>query len=160
MIRTLAKLHRLLLTAETLVLVLFLISLIVIAVIQIIMRNVFDGGLLWADAYTRISVLWIAMLGAMIASRHQNHIAIDILVRRLPDSWKHIIERIANAITGVICLILAWFSSDFVIQESAYADTAFANIPSWWCEIIIPFAFAVIALRYCLAVFLPANHSS
>lgn len=152
---TLAKLHQILLKAETLLLVSFLISLIVIAVIQVLMRNVFDGGLLWADAYTRISVLWIAMLGAMIASRQQNHIAIDILMRRLPEGWKNIMQRISNGLTGSICLAIAWFSADFVMQESKYADIAFADIPTWWCEIIIPFAFAVIAARYCVAVFLP-----
>ena len=152
---TLTKLHQILLKAETLLLVSFLISLIMIAVIQVIMRNVFDGGLLWADAYTRISVLWIAMLGAMIASRQQNHIAIDILIRRLPEDWKNVMQRISNALTGLICFAIAWFSTDFVMQESEYADIAFADIPTWWCELIIPFAFAVIASRYCVAVFLP-----
>lgn len=158
--KLLRKLHSLLLQAESLILVLFLISLIAIAVVQIIMRNVFDGGLLWADAYTRVSVLWIAMLGAMIASRHQNHIAIDIAIRHLPEAWKRVIERISNALTSLICFVLAWFSSDFVIQEAAYADIAFGDIPTWWCEAILPLAFTVIALRYCIAVFLPQNQSS
>ncbi len=151
------KLHRAWLKAESLLLTSLLISLIVIAVTQIAMRNFFDGGLLWADAYTRISVLWIALLGAMIGSRQHNHIAIDILSRKLPARWKHKIQRINDALTGLICFVAAWFSIDFVKQEHDYGGVAFGDIPTWWCETAIPIALAVIAIRYSIAAFLSTN---
>jgi len=152
----LSKLHRLLLKTETLLLGALLLSLIVIAVAQVLLRNFFGGGLLWAEAYTRISVLWIALIGAMIAARRRNHIAIDALANRLPASWKQPLQRIADGLTGLICLAATWFSLDFVIQEQAYGDNAFAAIPTWLCEAIIPFAFAIIAVRYVIAALLPA----
>ena len=156
-VATLVKLHQWLLKAETLLLALVLLSLIVIAVAQILLRNLFDGGFLWADAYTRISVLWLALLGAMIGSRQQNHLAIDALVRFLPPRWKGLISRMTNAFTGLICFVAAWFAADFVRQESDYADIAFGAVPNWWCEAVIPLAFAVIALRYSIAVFMPQD---
>lgn len=152
----LSKLHRLLLKTETLLLGALLLSLIVIAVAQVLLRNFFGGGLLWAEAYTRISVLWIALIGAMIAARRRNHIAIDALANRLPASWKQPLQRITDGLTGLICLAATWFSLDFVIQEQAYGDKAFAAIPTWLCEAIIPFAFAIIAVRYVIAALLPA----
>lgn len=149
------KLHVGLLRAEKLLLTALLLSLIIIAVTQVLMRNTQGGGLLWADSYTRISVLWIALLGAVSGSRQQNHLAIDALLRHLPAHWQAIANRINFALTAVICGIAAWFSTDFVRQEAEYGDIAFADIPTWWCESIIPFAFAVISLRYAIAVFLP-----
>lgn len=157
---TLAKLHQLLVKTETLLLASILLSLILIAVTQILLRNVFGSGLLWADAYTRISVLWIAMLGAMIASRQRKHIAIDVLVQRLPGGWKDLAQRISDGLTGLICFAAAWFSSDFLLQEYSYADIAFASIPNWWCETIIPIAFGVIALRYSFAALLGQNQQA
>lgn len=151
------KLHQWLLKAETWLLMLVLLSLIVIAVAQILLRNLFDAGLLWADAYTRISVLWLALIGAMVGSRQRNHLAIDAFVRFLPPRWKGSISRITNAFTGLICFVAAWFAVDFVRQESEYPDIAFAIVPNWWCEAIIPLAFVVIALRYSVAVFLPQD---
>ncbi|OAI16519.1 hypothetical protein A1359_07680 [Methylomonas lenta] len=156
----LVKLHQCLLKAENLLLVTIVLSLIMIAVAQILMRNVMGGGLLWADAYTRISVLWIAMLGAMLASRQRNHIAIDIVVQRLPTRWRGLAQRISNGLTGLVCFVAAWFSSDFLLQEFAYADKAFADIPNWLCEAIIPFAFIVIALRYSIAALIGDKHSA
>ncbi|MDD2759036.1 MAG: TRAP transporter small permease [Methylomonas sp.] len=155
----LTKLHKLLLKAEMLVLTGLLISLILIAVVQVLMRNVLGGGLLWADAYTRISVLWIAMLGAMLASRERNHITIDILIRRMPERWKTTVRRITDGLTGLVCFMAAWFTIAFVEQDYAYGDKAFADIPTWWCEAIIPFAFAIIALRYGVAAFLNENRA-
>jgi hypothetical protein len=38
-------------------------------------------------------------------------------------------------------------------MEHAYGDMAFAQVPVWLCESIIPCAFAVIALRYFLLSF-------
>ena len=154
------KLHRLLLKTEALLLTCLLISLMLIAVIQVLMRNLFGGGLLWADAYTRISVLWIAMIGAMVASRQHKHIAIDALTRHIPERWKAKIQRITDSLTALVCFTATWFSVIFVQQEQAYGDMAFADIPTWWCEIIIPFAFAIIALRYSIAVFLSENRST
>lgn len=155
--KTLDKLHRLLLTTESLLLVLLLLSMIVIAVVQILMRNFFGGGLLWADAYTRTSVLWIALLGAMMASRRHRHIAIDVFVQHLPQRWQDPARRLRHLLTGLVCFIGTWFSAGFVIQEYGYGDIAFADIPSWQCQVIMPFAFGVMALRYGIAAFLPAG---
>lgn len=155
--KLLCRLHRFLLQAETLLLTTLLLSLILIAVTQVVMRNAVGGGLLWADAYTRISVLWLALLGAMVGSRRQSHLAIDAFVRFLPCRWKKRMARLNNGLTGLICFAAAWFSGDFLIQEYRYADLAFANVPNWWCEAIIPLAFLVIALRYGFAAFLPDN---
>jgi C4-dicarboxylate transporter, DctQ subunit len=156
----LAKLHRLLLKTETLLLVIIVLSLILIAVTQVLLRNVFSGGLLWTDAYTRISVLWIAMLGAMLASRQQNHIAIDVAVQLLPAGWQKLAKRLNHGMTGLICFAAAWFSGDFLLQEYSYADKAFAEIPNWLCEAIIPFTFTVIALRYSIAALTGDSHDA
>lgn len=156
--KALSKLHRVLLKTESLILVALLLSMILIAVVQILMRNFFGGGLLWADGYTRTCVLWVALMGAMIASRHHDHIAIEVLLQYLPRRKKGLAKRISYFLTGLVCFIAAWFSADFVLQEYSYGGKAFAEIPSWWCETIIPFAFAVIALRYCVAAFMTSKH--
>jgi len=75
-------------------LVLLLVSMIVIASVQILLRNVFDAGFSWGDPLLRIMVLWVGLLGAMIATRNNNHISIDVLSRYL--------SKRSQRITGVI----------------------------------------------------------
>ncbi len=49
--------------------------------------------------------------------------------------------------------LAAYYSLLFVIMEKEDGLIAFANIPAWVCESIIPIAFAVISLRYLLYSF-------
>lgn len=153
------KIHRFLLNTETLILIALFISLVVLAVVQILLRNVFASGILWAESYVRIIVLWIAMLGAMIASRDDQHICIDVLVDKLPRRLRNIARRVSHLMTSVICFITAWYSLKFVREEYDYGGIAFGIVPNWLCEAIIPFAFMIIACRYLIAATLPDSRS-
>jgi len=130
------------------ILVSLLLLMISMAVLQIFMRNMFDSGIIWGDSLVRVLVLWIGLMGAMIASRNNNHISIDILSRYLPEQIKKITHLIIYIFTSFVCAVMAYFSLNFVIMEKQDGFTAFANIPAWACESIIPIAFAIISLRY------------
>ena len=151
---TLKKIHQLLLKTETSLLVGLLVMMIVIAIIQIVMRNFMGAGLIWAESLLRIAVLWLALLGAMVASRDNEHIAIDVFVDKLPEKFRQITIRISRIITALICFVAAWHSLKFVIEEYQYGDIAFGFVPNWLCEAIIPFSLCIIAIRYFVSAFL------
>ena len=125
-----------------------LLLMIGMAVSQIFLRNLFDSGIVWSEVLTRILVLWVGLIGAMVASRKGNHITIDIMNRYLPEKAKTINNFVIEMFTAMICSVVAYYSVLFVRMEFLDGGTAFANIPVWLCEAIIPFAFTVIALRY------------
>ena len=130
------------------ILVGLLLLMISMAVLQIFMRNMFDSGIIWGDALVRVLVLWIGLMGAMIASRNNHHISIDVLSKYLPKQIKKLTNLIIFIFTSLICGVMAYFSLIFVIMEKQDSFMAFANIPAWACESIIPIAFAIISLRY------------
>lgn len=125
-----------------------LLVMIVVAVAQIFLRNLFDSGLLWGDELVRVLVLWIGLIGAMIASRNNHHISIDVISRYLPEQTKKFTTLITSLFTALICGIMSWFSLNFVILEKQDGLIAFAIVPAWVCESIIPISFAIICLRY------------
>ena len=67
--------------AEDALLVLILSSMILLAAGQIVLRNVLDIGFIWGDEALRLMVLWLAVAGAVAASRTDKHINIDVLDR-------------------------------------------------------------------------------
>ncbi|MBW1607045.1 MAG: TRAP transporter small permease subunit [Deltaproteobacteria bacterium] len=135
---------------EDSILVGLLLLMITMAVLQIFLRNLFDTGIVWSDVLVRILVLWVGLLGAMVASRQGNHINIDILDRFLPERAKVVVSFVVEVFTAFICAIVAYYSLQFVQMEFADGGMAFAKVPVWLCEAIIPFAFLVIAIRYVL----------
>jgi TRAP-type C4-dicarboxylate transport system permease small subunit len=148
--RTQIVLHR----VEDAILVGLLLLMIGMSVTQIFLRNLFETGIVWSDVMVRILVLWVGLVGAMVASRQDNHITIDILDRYLPERAKVYANFVVKLFTALICTIVAYYSLLFVQMEFADGGMAFAQVPNWLCEAIIPFAFTVIALRYFLLSFM------
>lgn len=144
----LGRFIRLLHVVEDGILILLLTGMLLLGVTQILLRNFFDSGLLWAGPLLRVMLLWLGLLGAMVASRYDKHIAIDVLSRLIAEKWRPWLRMATDLFTGVICVVVAFYAGRFVLDEMTYAVPAFAGVPAWVLEIIIPLAFGVIALRY------------
>ena len=137
-----------LLAIETILLLFFLFATILLASSQIVLRVFFDSGLFWADSALRVMVLWIGMFGAMFASRSNRHIRIDVLSHYLPEHIKNNVWRLTDFISAAVCFLVSFHAVKFVQYEYEEGLIAFANVPVWLCEAIIPVAFIVMGLRY------------
>lgn len=137
--------------AENAALVLTLSAMILLGTTQIILRNFFDSGFGWADEALRLMVLWVAMFGAVAASREQRHITIDVLSRVLPDNAKAWVAIIVDALTAATTLILAWYSWIFVAESYEYQDRVLNDLPAWLFQSVLPVAFFLIAYHYVIA---------
>jgi len=144
--RSLKLIHRL----EDSLLVGLLLAMLFLAVAQILLRNLLDVGLVWADPLLRIMLLWLGLLGALAASRDNKHISIDILTRLLPARVRLLSHCFTALFTVCISGLIAYHSGRFVVAEFEAHATAVMGVPAWCFEIIIPLAFALIALRYLL----------
>ena len=125
-----------------------LISMLMLAVVQICLRNFYDSGLLWAESFLRILVLWIAMLGAMVATRESNHISIDAFSRYLGPTLRKLVQMVTNLFSAAVCGVVAYYSFIFVGFEYEEGRIAFADVPTWICQSIIPVGFSVMSVRF------------
>lgn len=141
--------------AEDALLALLLGAMICVAASQVVLRNFFDSGLYWGDSAVRVMVLWVAMFGAMVASRRDEHIRIDI-VSRFASAWlqPHLV-RVTSLFTCFVLLLFAWASFEFVQYEYEDQTIAFGQVPAWACEAVMPFGAAVMAVRYALHTLWP-----
>jgi TRAP-type C4-dicarboxylate transport system permease small subunit len=144
--RWIDRLHR----AEDGLLVILLSAMIVLASTQIFMRNFFDSGFVWIDPLLRILVLWLGLIGATVASRHNKHIRIDLLSHYFERNTHRLIQALVGQVSAWTCLIIAWYGFDWIKLDYADDLTSFAGLPAWLVEIIVPLAFALIGLRYLL----------
>ena len=98
-------------------LVIILTSMIILAVYQIIARNLFSEGIVWIDPLLRTLVLWVGLSGAVVATRTDNHIRIDVFTKYLPKYFQPYIQRIVYLFTLSICLLVAWHAGRFIYSE-------------------------------------------
>ena len=133
---------------ETILIVVVLTIMILLAFSQVVMRNIFDEGLLWGDIFLRHLVLWVGFLGASLATREEKHINIDLFTRFIPEKWQVIPRIIIQLFSVVICWYLAGAAYKFVMDEITYETIAFGNVPAWYLQIIIPIGFFIMMIRF------------
>lgn len=141
---TVGLLHKL----EDTLLVGMLAAMLLLAFGQIIARNLFQTGIVWGDLAVKVMVLWVGLVGAMVAARQNKHITIDTLSRYLPPKLKRPISAVLNLFAAVACGVAAYASFRFVHMEYLDGAKAFGNVPIWITAAVIPLALGVMALRY------------
>lgn len=146
--RGVARLDRWAHALENFSIVLLLSVLIALSSSQIVLRNVFSTSLAWGDELVRLLVLWLALCGAIAASRDGRQIRIDALSRLLPPRWARLPDAVSAAFTAAVCGLLSWHSARFVLDSRAYGDLLLGNQPAWIPELILPVGFAAMACRY------------
>lgn len=133
-------------------LALALTVMIVLAFTQILLRNLMGTGFYWADGLLRYLVLWIGLLGAMIATRERNHISVDIVGYILPGRSRAMVRILTDGFSLLVCAVLCISSVVFVLNERADHLPAFGRVPAWQAELILPLSFLVMSLRFLMFV--------
>ena len=133
---------------EDYILISLLLSMILLAGTDILARWIFGGGISWVPPLLRVMVLWLGLLGALLATRSREHIAIDVINRMVSPKVNRILQATTQLFAGAVCLIIAYHSQLFVQMAREFNDIAFAQIPAWPMQVIIPFAFTGMGLRF------------
>lgn len=133
-------------------LLLALASMTLLVAGQVVLRNFFHSGISWADIGARHMVLWVAFLGAMLATRSRQHITIDIVTRFIPRKPRNAVRIVLDAFASAVAFMLARASLAFVLEERAMGTELLVGIPTWFAEAIIPFGFAMISLEYAIGI--------
>ena len=144
----LQKLNSFLAKIETVLLIVCLITMILLAFLQVILRNFFSTSILWGDTLLRHLVLWVAFLGAALATKEGKHINIDVLSRSLSPTLKKISGILTNFFAGIVCFFLMKAAITFISYEKESGSVLFAGIPTWIFQIIIVIGFSLMMFRF------------
>ncbi|HWP81686.1 MAG TPA: TRAP transporter small permease [Bacteroidota bacterium] len=142
---------------ESALLVFFLTVMILLAFLQVVLRNAFSEGILWADILLRHLVLWIGFLGAAIATSHDRHINIDALTRFLTGRVRSSAKVLTYLFAAAICILLFDASLAYIRLEVDLDSTVYEEIPSWYAAAIIPGGYALLAIHFLIRVALAMN---
>lgn len=136
---------------ETALLVSMLTTMMLVAVGQIVLREVFGTGMTWADELIRLIVLWLAMVGSIAACRENRHIRIDALSHILPDALVGWVRVLVDLFAAVVCMFVAFHAWRYLQIEIEYEDTVLIDTPAWIAHAVIPVAFALMAYRFVIS---------
>jgi TRAP-type C4-dicarboxylate transport system permease small subunit len=120
---------------EELFLCLLLLTMIGLACTQIILRDLFSTGFVWADPLLRYMVIWAGLFGADIATRKKKHIAIDIISYLIPPQYEAWLLALIHLFSAAVCMAITYARE-------------ILGVPSWGMNLAFPVAFGLISLRF------------
>jgi len=90
---------------------------VVILATGVVTRYVIRQPLVWTDELATILLLWLAMLGAVVAYRRGEHIRLSAVLRRCSPHRRSVLETIGSVVTAIFVLELLPASITFFQQE-------------------------------------------
>ena len=123
-------------------------AMVVLAVAQIALRNIFSTSLPAADTLLRHAVLWVGFLGAALAAHEDSHIRIDIGARLLPVQLRRWVAAFFHVVSAVVCVLLAHASWTFMMLDLEGKATIALGIPTWILQTILPAAFCLLVFHF------------
>jgi len=133
---------------ENALLVVLFATLLGLASTQIVLRNFFSSGLFWADELVRLLVLWLAVVGAVAATRDRRHIAIELVARSLPEFPRRLARTAVAVFAAVVCGTFATQAWLFVSDSREFGETVLGDWPAWYFQIVMPAGFALMTLQF------------
>jgi TRAP-type C4-dicarboxylate transport system permease small subunit len=145
---------------EKILVVIFLSTLMLTAFLQIILRNFFATGISWGDVLIRYLVLWVAFIGAALATREGKHINMEIFARWVSDRGRVYLNCLSHLCSAGICGVLTYAALKFIQFEAQMGSMTVLGLPIWVPELIIPLTFGLMTFRFALRFFRSCNNIS
>lgn len=146
------RLHNRLIQLETWLAAGSLFLLLLLALLQILARNLFDAGIAEADTLTRYLVLYVTFFGAAVAVQRDRHIKIDVACAMLSPSTLKRLYRPMQGLAALVCAFLADAAIRYWRDEWLYAP----DHERWLVLVglVIPVGFVLLTLQLLLAAIL------
>jgi len=101
------------------------LALLALVLLQVLTRYVLQAAIPWTEEVARMVLVWMVMIGAVIAAEHNEHYVINFLSSRLR-GWPRLLVLIATNVLGLVFLAaLVILGSQYVMAnlKTVYVST-------------------------------------
>jgi C4-dicarboxylate transporter DctQ subunit len=117
--------------------------------LQVVMRYGFNMGFSWALELTTVFFAMMTFVGISYGVRVGAHIGVDALVKRFPPG----LRRATSIVVVLLCLLYAGlviYGSWIYVSKMKMVGVELEDIPIpiWVVRSILPFGYALLALRF------------
>jgi tripartite ATP-independent transporter DctM subunit len=111
----------------------------------VVARYVFNHPLVWSDELASILFLWLALLGAVIAFRHDEHMRMTAAVGSMPAPTRATFDLFATCAALAFLLLIAWPAYQYA-QEETFITTPALGLNNAWRAAALPSGIALMAV--------------
>ena len=123
-------------------LIVILSAMAVVVFLQVLFRYVLHLPLFWTEEFARYCLVWASLLGAAVALKRQEHIAVTFFLERFPRRTTGLITTVARLSVTLILGVMTWGGVKLVLLTSAQISPAL-RIPMAIPYLALPIGSAV-----------------
>ena len=127
---------------EDLVAAFFISITTILVVINIVLRYVFNSGLVWSE---EVATGWSVFIGAVAVFKHRGHVGVDIIVKRMPQGMQKAIGLITDVILVALNGYMSYLSIIY-ISKSYTKMTPVLGISSVYISSSVLIAFVLMTM--------------
>lgn len=135
--------------AEKIACAVIFLAMTALGFVNVVVRYTTSYSLASSEELLTNGFLLLTILGAAIAARTGDHLAVTLFFELLPKPLRKLVLILAGILSIVLLALSAWFSWVLVSNQISSGIRSYAlQIPAWYYSIGMPFGFALILIRY------------
>lgn len=116
---------------------------------EVVARYFFTRPTIWAAELSQLTLIWGCLISMAWALGAGRHIAVDAVVRHLPDSVRRITETFAMLCVAAFSALVAWKGWGIFWESWQRGRTtgSLLDLPSWVAELAVPAGFGLLFVQ-------------
>lgn len=127
-----------------------IIAIIAIIFVNVILRYLFNSGLVWVEEFSRYIIIWVAFIGSSLAVKDNKHVSMDAVFNILPASKKRIACIFIFAVSGIVTtgMLALGIMHAFSFVKTQQVSIALDWFPMWLVVICVPIGGLFMTIFY------------
>ncbi|EHD2974981.1 TRAP transporter small permease [Escherichia coli] len=114
-----------------------LFVLVVMTIGAVFMRYFIGQPLQWTEEMSGMLMIWVVMLGGVVAERDRAHLTIPFLMEMLPGKLRRVIAVLVAVLSIALLLYMAWLG--YRLAEMAqFKVTQILKVSWFWIDLAVP----------------------
>ena len=122
--------------------------LMILGMVQIVLRNIFQSPIFGYIDIVEFSMVGFAVLGIAFVQQQGAHVRMEIIIGRLKGRWHWIIEAFgALAVAAIVAILIPYSYEHFARAFSIGDSTIDIELPTWPAKLAVPIALGLLLAR-------------
>lgn len=128
----------------------FLAFIIIITIVQVILRYVFNASILGGNEAMEALFIYTTAVGAAVAVRRRRHININYFVQLLPALFQRLVDIIVHMLIAFLNGVMICYSVHWISKVGSN-ESPVMRVPEWIFQLSIPIGCSLV-IAYCLII--------
>ncbi len=150
------KFFEILTKIENIIASIFIFLLTVLVIFDVGSREIAQKGIPWAQKSAVYLMIWAGFLGAVLVTHKVEHLRPEVADKLWKGKNKILAMRVQNFLVLIFCVVMTKASVAYVLESKEFGDeNIILNTPTWILQLVIPYCFLSMSLRYLYFTFSP-----